>query len=243
MAKTPEEQREYNRNAARKRVAKGLCCSCSRKAINGTRRCEVHTKVVSVQSAKRYQTFKAALICPLCKEPDKRVVEGKTCCQDCLDKQAAATAARRPLNKEAHKLYIQEHYTEWKAQHLCVLCGKEPAIEGKVQGAQCQAKQRKRARRLAEKRRRAVIIHYGGKCACCPEATFEFLEIDHINNDGAAHRKKIGMGNTYKWLIANNYPPGFQVLCSNCNHAKGRYGICPHELVRQKLANGSPTSP
>ena len=26
----------------------------------------------------------------------------------------------------------------------------------------------------------------------------------------------------------NNYPEGFQVLCSNCNFAKGKYGSCPH---------------
>jgi hypothetical protein len=194
-------------------------------------------KIASDQAAKRYQARKAAVICPLCRNPDKQVVEGKTCCQECLDKQAAAVAARRPLTKEDHKRYIQEHYAEREAAGLCVMCGKEPAVAGKVTGEACAAKQCRRAQKLAIKRRRAVVTHYGGKCACCGESTFEFLEIDHINNDGAVHRKKIGKGNTYKWLIANNYPPGFQVLCSNCNHAKGRYGYCPHERARQH-ANG-----
>jgi len=32
----------------------------------------------------------------------------------------------------------------------------------------------------------------------------------------------------YKWLVANDFPPGFQVLCANCNMAKDRPGGCPH---------------
>lgn len=33
----------------------------------------------------------------------------------------------------------------------------------------------------------------------------------------------------YYWLKRNHYPPGFRVLCSNCNFARGKYGHCPHE--------------
>ena len=32
-----------------------------------------------------------------------------------------------------------------------------------------------------------------------------------------------------KWIIENNFPKGFQILCHNCNVAKGLYGECPHE--------------
>lgn len=79
--------------------------------------------------------------------------------------------------------------------------------------------------------KREVFAHYGSKCACCGESIFEFLSIDHINNDGAAHRKELkmtGMG-FYRWLRRNSYPPGYQLLCLNCNLAKGWYGICPHK--------------
>lgn len=79
-----------------------------------------------------------------------------------------------------------------------------------------------------------AIKAYGGyKCSCCGETEPLFLALDHINNDGKDHRKKIGtMGGAklYKWLRDNNYPEGFQVLCSNCNHGKYRNGgICPHK--------------
>lgn len=84
--------------------------------------------------------------------------------------------------------------------------------------------------------RKTVLDHYGHKCACCGETTYEFLAIDHINNDGYAHRREIFGGNSGKgsksmcvWLIKNNFPPGFQLLCHNCNMAKGFYGACPHQ--------------
>jgi hypothetical protein len=69
-----------------------------------------------------------------------------------------------------------------------------------------------------------VINHYGGKCAICGELDPDLLTIDHINNDGAKHRREIGIKNgneLYCWLIKNNFPPGFQVLCWNHNAKKG----------------------
>jgi hypothetical protein len=72
--------------------------------------------------------------------------------------------------------------------------------------------------------------HYGNRCNCCGETHIEFLTIDHINNDGSIDRKRGRSGATmYAWLKKNNYPEGYQVLCWNCNEAKSRYGICPHQ--------------
>jgi hypothetical protein len=81
--------------------------------------------------------------------------------------------------------------------------------------------------------RTQVLTHYGGDpphCACCGEAHYEFLAIDHIEGGGGTHRKQIGgMGaRLYRWLIANDYPDGYRVLCHNCNSALGHYGFCPH---------------
>ena len=77
------------------------------------------------------------------------------------------------------------------------------------------------------------LIHYSGgipKCVCCGETEIKFLGIDHINNDGAKHRKQLSRGSriTY-WLKRQGYPKGYQVMCHNCNLAKGFYGICPHK--------------
>lgn len=79
------------------------------------------------------------------------------------------------------------------------------------------------------------LVHYSTnppKCACCGESEIRFLSIDHINGGGTKHRRQIGIGGgatMYLWLKKNNYPKGFQVLCYNCNMAKGFYGICPHK--------------
>ncbi len=73
--------------------------------------------------------------------------------------------------------------------------------------------------------RSAALEAYGNECACCGEAGEQFLTIDHINGDGAAHRRETG-GNTYYWLRQNGYPEGFRVLCWNCNSALGLRGFC-----------------
>lgn len=91
-------------------------------------------------------------------------------------------------------------------------------------------------RRVVDAARRAqtrsdVFERYGGKCACCGEATQEFLTIDHMNNDGGKERRALGKTggvNFYRWLRLSGYPDGYQVLCFNCNCAKGVFGKCPH---------------
>lgn len=89
----------------------------------------------------------------------------------------------------------------------------------------------KKARRRYWKE--VVIRHYGSKCICCGEERFEFLTLDHVNNDGAKERKeraKLG-SDFYKWLVSHNFetPYKLQILCWNCNCSKGFYGYCPHQ--------------
>jgi hypothetical protein len=82
-----------------------------------------------------------------------------------------------------------------------------------------------------------VFDAYGRSCKCCGETEELFLDIDHMDNDGAEHRKehKLNCGTQfYAWLINNNFPSNFQTLCCNCNRGKFRNGgICPHQLSPQ----------
>lgn len=88
--------------------------------------------------------------------------------------------------------------------------------------------------------RTAALRHYsGGKpyCACCGESTPEFLTIDHIGGGGTRHRRELSRGGMsgsaiYIFLKKREYPDGFQVLCLNCNWARGRGSACPHEKRR-----------
>ena len=82
------------------------------------------------------------------------------------------------------------------------------------------------------KKKNKCLEYYGAVCACCGESNPGFLTIDHIGNNGAIHRKQIKYQSIYNWLVTNNFPDGFQVLCWNCN--SGKYyngGICPHKNI------------
>ncbi len=114
---------------------------------------------------------------------------------------------------------------ERKAAGLCPACGK-PAAAGKIHCGDCLL----RSHEFHKALRLEVIEQYGGqRCVCCGETTLQFLQIDHIAGNGTAHRKKIGQGGLYRWLKKNGFPSGFQILCANCNFAKGHYGVCPHQ--------------
>ena len=86
------------------------------------------------------------------------------------------------------------------------------------------------ARAYWRKMRKAAIDAYGGVCRCCGEGTYEFLAIDHINGGGNKHHRSLrGRNHLIRLLRQQDYPPGYQVLCHNCNMARGFYGRCPHE--------------
>lgn len=88
--------------------------------------------------------------------------------------------------------------------------------------------------------RNRVMGHYSQgtpKCLQCGFSNMNALSIDHINGDGAKHRREVGGGyRIYLWLIRNNYPDGFQVLCYNCNWLK-RLGENTKGIVKNEKKN------
>lgn len=69
-----------------------------------------------------------------------------------------------------------------------------------------------------------VMTHYckGSPKCKCGYNDIRALTIDHVDGDGAEHRREIGGGGIklYVWLKNNNYPDGFQILCMNCQFIK-----------------------
>jgi hypothetical protein len=71
----------------------------------------------------------------------------------------------------------------------------------------------------------AVLDHYGHACACC--GAMERLTVDHVHGDGDVHRAEVGGGwAIYRWLVNNDFPEGFQILCRPCNASKKRAMHC-----------------
>jgi len=68
-------------------------------------------------------------------------------------------------------------------------------------------------------------------CNCCGETIMEFLAVDHVK--GRKHlpenEKNLKSKTLLPFLIKNNFPEDYQILCHNCNNAKAFYGKCPHE--------------
>jgi hypothetical protein len=131
---------------------------------------------------------------------------------------AAQTAYQKEYQKTHRSLYVksvQKYNLSHPEQYL-------HGIE--------RTKENNRQRRIH------VLIHYGGdppKCACCGESNINFLTIDHINGGGTKHTQQVGPGDTLiRWIVKNDYPNMFQILCYNCNCGRAKHnGICPHKLV------------
>lgn len=150
------------------------------------------------------------------KNPEAHKRKAKKWRQANPDKQRAANARWQASNPEKSKAIRKAANAKWLANNRLARNSWEAERRAKV--------------------RHEVFMAYGGfLCACCGETEPMFLTIDHINNDGANHRRelkdKIGNGGAsfFTWLKANKFPKGFQVLCRNCNwgkHANG--GVCPH---------------
>lgn len=105
-----------------------------------------------------------------------------------------------------------------------------------------------RARAYGQRIRTEMLAAYGGKCACCGESEPKFLALDHVNNDGHKERRfgRNGEGRANKPIAVKLRRLGFpqdgryQLLCHNCNSAKGFYGVCPHT---QRMSLYEPSAP
>ena len=73
-------------------------------------------------------------------------------------------------------------------------------------------------------------------CACCGYSDLRFLSVDHIDGRKNLSVKEKKLFTIYLWryLIKIGLPSGYQILCYNCNIAKGRDKYCPHQLEKIK---------
>ena len=162
------------------------------------------------------------------------------------------------------ELIVNKNTTEAKLNNYCYTCKKcsskmkiKPLWDGKCNKCgfmiiknyknitktdllshtckKCETLYRKQRNKFIKEK---VVNYYSNgtmKCACCGENNLEFLLIDHINGGGNKHRQEEKIRNFYRWLIKNNFPEGFRVLCYNCNMSIGFYGYCPHQNMIKEI--------
>lgn len=142
-------------------------------------------------------------------------------CKKC---EGAMNKKRRLENADKYKKLAKKYYRK----------GRIKIIEKQKERYQKKHSEIREQQRVAIRAKRLKVLDYysQGKleCACCGESEFKFLSIDHIDNNGYQHRKQLDGKNLYGWLIKNDYPSGFQVLCMNCNWGKAMNdNVCPHK--------------
>ena len=132
----------------------------------------------------------------LCIDCPNKAAMNRVRCNNCL--------TRTNRWKKDNKLAIQEYQRKW--------------CKGNIDHTRKYARERMRGIR------KEVLIAYGNKCIQCGEVRQGCLELDHIGNNGAEHRRELkikgGSNAMTQWLHRNNYPSGFQILCGNCHRLK-----------------------
>ena len=243
----------YAKHVRIERQSAGMCICCgSIPALAGKIYCEKCRVTTNSRVSKFRNIKKNGTACIRC---GSNKMVGKYLCGECQEKQTARAKQVRDYRREAGiciqcgnaNVKIPHTYCDecrrkslekLKKSGLCATCRKVPHAEGKTSCAECSKARAQFLRNL----RFTVMENYGGvRCACCGETEFVFLAIDHVDGNGNEHRQLVGGSKkasqqVFRWIVRNNFPPGFQVLCHNCNTAKHILGECPHETSRKAVA-------
>lgn len=145
-----------------------------------------------------------------------------------------------PYRTQCERCHLQYQPRSWH-QKYCQSCQKvkakewtENAIAKRPEYYQRKARENAWRYRLTVKVK--VLGHYSNQtftCGCCGESERDFLTINHLDGEGNRQSKELGIPRSShrlcEWLIRNEFPAGYQVLCMKCNVAKGLYGACPHK--------------
>lgn len=183
-----------------KAAAESKCSSCyKRPNEEGKSKCSQCLNAAAASQRRKAGKRKRAGLCPSCGEP---VMPDKVVCAPC-SRRTTETSAKR--------------YHERRAAGKCSYCDNDP-VDGLTM---CQYHIDQTKQQRANLKREVMNAYGGPKCSWCDETNIDFLEIDHIDGGGRQHMKKIKVGSGHNlrgWLKANNFPPGFRILCRTCNN-------------------------
>lgn len=161
-------------------------------------------------------------------------------CKECFNTQAKQyqqfPSYKEYRQSEKHKQYQKEYLKKYyiiKKEELQIKRKKwREKNKEKLKIKQKEYQERKKeeikikSKLHRDKIKLEVLKYYSENeipnCKMCGENHNEFLEIDHIKGGGREHKRNINRSTLHIWLKKNNYPIGYQILCSNCNIKKER---------------------
>jgi hypothetical protein len=177
------------------------------------------------------------------------------------EERKAKDSARHKKNRENPEKLAKIKKNQEKQKERIAFLNTTPEYKSKRKVREQKPKRKARRKEIREDRRLKVLQHYSTRlsksdipcCNCCGEHLhIDFLAIDHIAGrrqmDSEPELVKLGysskLKNTalIKWLIDNDCPEGFQILCHNCNFTKSlikNKNECPmkNKIHQQNNAN------
>jgi len=147
-----------------------------------------------------------------------------------------------PYTKEQsdrRKQWFRNRYAN-DAEFRAKVCRKSKAFARSPSGKQWISKNNRLKRdALRDEAFKAYSNNGIVECHCCGEKNIGFLTLDHSNNDGADHRRKLKIPRHSGYHLRSKlkrlgWPKdiGIRLSCYNCNCGR-QYngGICPHRVL------------
>lgn len=184
-------------------------------------------KVLSSQRKSRNNTKKTILIayggsnpeCACCGETDI-----ESLCIDHINN--GGNSHRKIIRRLAgYSFYVwlkQNNYPKGY-RVLCMNCNDSLALFGYCPHKEKPLVKKSSIKSYFERIKLRVFNHYSNNKLCCAKCginEIEFLCLDHNDVEHKRIKQRGGGWTAYKWVIDNNFPSGFQILCWSCNFKK-----------------------
>ena len=161
------------------------------------------------------------------------------------------TSEYKAMKKEYTKAYISKPENKIKRATTRKIRNSRPEIKAHNKAYNQMPENGAKVKKTREGKRLKILQHYSLNlsnsdkpcCHCCGENFHsDFLAIDHVLGRvemesipeliAIGYSSKLEGENLMRWIVKNNFPEGFKILCHNCNMAKGmkkNNNKCPHE--------------
>jgi hypothetical protein len=166
------------------------------------------------------------------------------------------TSEYKEMKKEYTKAYYEKSENKERRRLVERKRKTRPEVKAHRKKYQQIPENMAKVKKTREDKRLKILQHYSLSlsnsnipcCNCCGENFHtDFLAIDHVLGRkemesipelvSIGYSSKLEGENLMRWIMKNNFPEGFKILCHNCNMAKGMKKnnyTCPHETARKE---------